>query len=62
MEIFIDDQREGFKKHKDIILAYIEGADIEYYNPTVKMWTEINEPGFFKTTKYRVKMVTPEKK
>lgn len=45
--------REGVIKHKDVILAFVEGADIEYYD--FGTWRDTPAPQFDPRTEYRVK-------
>lgn len=45
--------RDGAIKHKDVILAFMDGADIEYYD--FGTWRDTPAPQFDPRTKYRVK-------
>lgn len=45
--------REGAIKHRDVILAYADGADIEYYD--YGTWRDTPAPQFDPRTEYRVK-------
>lgn len=46
--------------HKDLIIAWANGAKIEYYCETNKQWFEINSPGWDEKTKYRIKTTEAE--
>lgn len=45
--------RDGAIKHRDIILAYADGADIEYYD--YGTWRDTPAPQFDPRTEYRIK-------
>ena len=47
--------QEGAKKHKDVIKAFCEGKQIQYYSETNERWTDILAPEFVFRTEYRVK-------
>lgn len=42
-------------KHKDLIIAYANGAEIEYYHPTDNEWYGISNPGWYEHIQYRIK-------
>ena len=42
-------------KHYDLILAWANGADIEYFSPTSEMWVPLANPTFINEFKYRIK-------
>ena len=45
-------------KHADVILAWVEGAKIEYRDPARHhsgLWVESQHPGWYKNFEYRVK-------
>lgn len=43
------------RKHSNIIKAWADGHDIQYYAEDIKDWIDIKDPGFYDGTKYRVK-------
>jgi len=52
--------REGYKKHKELIEAWANGADIEIYRESEKKWVV---PDFYlwsKDTKHRIKPFDPK--
>ena len=42
-------------KHKDVIIAFLEGKDVQYFSKTVEAWVDTTEPLFKAETEYRVK-------
>jgi hypothetical protein len=42
-------------KHYDVIVAFANGEEIEYYSPSRKEWSFISRPGFDENICYRVK-------
>ena len=42
-------------KHKDMIIAWANGAQIQYQGEGAKDWGDITEPSWNETCKYRVK-------
>lgn len=47
--------REGAIKHKEVILAFMDGADIEYQDSDSNEWYKAPTPQFYSDTEYRVK-------
>jgi len=47
--------REGIKKHKEVFKAWLEGAEIEYRCENREGWEEVDPPGWYISTNYRVK-------
>lgn len=47
--------REGYIKHKDVIEAWANGAEIEYYAPVKECWVLTRQPEWLSQTKYRIK-------
>lgn len=45
-------------KHKDVIIAFLEGKDVQYFSKNREAWVDTTEPLFKITMEYRVK---PEK-
>ncbi len=43
------------RPHADIIKAWADGADIEWYDPGTKKWTPISGPTWREDNKYRIK-------
>ena len=46
--------------HKDLIIAWANGAQIEYYSDTYEKWIETNSPSWDDVVKYRIKTIKPE--
>lgn len=44
--------------HKDVIIAFLEGKDVQYFSRKTLEWEDIDAPLFSVETEYRVK---PEK-
>lgn len=42
-------------KHKDAIIAWANGEQIEYYSESYKAWRECDSPSWLEFDKYRVK-------
>jgi hypothetical protein len=42
-------------KHADMIHAYAEGAEIQFWSETSKVWEDIANPSFNELAKYRIK-------
>ena len=42
-------------KHKDLIIAYANGAKIEYYHPTDNEWYGTSNPDWYEHIQYRIK-------
>ena len=51
--------REAAAKHKDTIVAFAEGKEIEYLN-VHDVWYDIDEPSWEVNYTYRVKAWTPK--
>ena len=47
--------REGYNKHKELIEAFGNGAEIQYYGGEPKRWIDIENPTWTLETKYRIK-------
>ena len=47
-------------KHADIIHAWAEGAEVEYWSDYYKAWCSYNPLSFSPDTKYRIKPKEPE--
>jgi hypothetical protein len=47
--------REGLIKHWEIVKAYKEGKQIQYYSHTKNKWVDESNPEFFENLDYRVK-------
>ena len=50
----------GFKKHRKLIEAWANGADIQYWNHDYKAWIDIETPSWVYTDRYRVKRYEPK--
>jgi len=42
-------------KHAALIKAWVDGAEIEYWNITLKQWRYVSIPGWLLDTEYRIK-------
>lgn len=42
-------------KHKDLIIAWANGAEIEFFNTVFERWDCTEHPSWNKGTKYRIK-------
>ena len=47
--------REGYLKHKDLIEAWVNGADIEYFVDVYKYWDYTEAPLWREEIEYRIK-------
>lgn len=47
-------------KHADIIHAWAEGAEVEYWSNHINEWREANTPAFDPEIKYRIKPKEPD--
>lgn len=43
------------RQHADIIEAWLEGADVQYWSEIDQEWKDIQQPSWNPTSKYRVK-------
>lgn len=43
------------RKHADLIKAWADGAEIEYFSEMRQEWSDIETPSWDETTKYRIK-------
>jgi hypothetical protein len=50
--------REGFNKHKDLILAWAAGATIQFLDDDGN-WQDISTPSWLLTYEYRIKPAEP---
>ena len=48
---------KGFAEHYDLIRAFANGAEIEYFDFTLEDWFSTNDPAFGFDFKYRVKPI-----
>lgn len=46
------------RKHYDVIIAWANGAEVEYYNPGYDKWFTVTSPMFEDPDKYRIKQRT----
>lgn len=46
--------------HADVIHAWAEGAEVEYWSEHINDWREANAPAFDPDIKYRIKPKEPE--
>ena len=51
--------RNSGKKYKELIMAFIEGMDIQYKNSKGE-WVDVINPHFNADNEYRIKMVVPK--
>lgn len=51
--------RAGFNEHKELILAWAAGAEIEYWSKTRVAWCESRTPSWNVGFKYRIKPAAP---
>ena len=49
--------RETARKRAQIMLAYADGADIEFFNKMTGQWQNANPPYFDSTVDYRIKEI-----
>ncbi len=47
------------RKHKDLIVEWANGAEIEWYDSTANKWEYIESPAFSEKTQYRIKKAYP---
>ena len=47
-------------KHADVIHAWAEGAELQFYNKSFERWETAKQPGFLESTLYRIKPKEPE--
>ena len=47
-------------KHADVIHAWAEGAELQFYNKPFERWETAKQPGFLESTLYRIKPKEPE--
>jgi hypothetical protein len=45
-------------KHADVIIAWAEGAEVEYRNLPGATWVSVGTPGWYENYEYRVKPPT----
>ena len=50
--------REGYLKHKDLIEAWANGAEIQCISPTKNKWYDIVDPEWYENVEYRIKPQT----
>lgn len=51
--------REGFNKHKDLILAWASGATIQYFSNMRDVWYDVDVPAWSENYQYRIKPAEP---
>lgn len=51
--------REGFNKHKDLILAWAVGVPIQGWSVVNQTWFDIDVPEWWDTRVYRIKPAEP---
>jgi hypothetical protein len=44
-------------KHYDLIVAWAGGAEIEYFNPSIKEWRDYSNPNWDVDNCYRIKPI-----
>lgn len=49
--------RETARKRAQVMLAYADGADIEFFNKMTGQWEYVNPPLFDSTVEYRIKEI-----
>lgn len=54
--------RKEAEKHKDVIIAYLEGKKIQIFDKTYKEWHNIDIPSWLEEYTYRIKPEEPQKK
>lgn len=47
------------RPHYDLIIAWANGAETEYFDEYQKVWADCSFPGLFESTKYRLKQIKP---
>lgn len=55
--------RKGYKKHRELIEKWVEGADIQVYNQADNVWEDVENPEWIVGREYRVRPtpLNPEK-
>lgn len=48
-------KREDIKKHREVFNAWLDGAEIEFYDESEKLWKNVTNPEFYKNLEYRIK-------
>ena len=46
------------RKHYDVIMAWANGAEVEYYSPGSGIWVNCPHPSFYEYKQYRIKQRT----
>ena len=49
--------RETARKRAQVMLAYADGADIEFFNKMTRQWEYVNPPLFNSVDEYRIKEI-----
>lgn len=47
------------RPHYDIIIAWANGAELQYADASKNVWVDCEYPTFFKSTKFRIKPIKP---
>lgn len=51
--------KNPIRPHRDLIIAYANGADIQVYNHQTDAWIDCDKPAFHATFMYRIKPTEP---
>jgi len=57
----LEEAETAERPHKDVIIAWANGVDIQFRTDSCEKWGDINNPCFHKNYQYRVKPVDSEK-
>ena len=52
---------EAYFKHKEVIEAWLQGADVEYLEDLDDTWYYVPNPGFIEQSQYRIKPANVKK-
>ena len=52
--------REEFNHHQEMIEAWINGAEIQFYSELFETWNDTKNPKWLLSVKYRIKPYGPE--
>jgi hypothetical protein len=54
-------RREDLIKHWDVICAFKDGAEVEFFSSSEEKWTTEPSPAFYRGFEYRIKSTKPTK-
>ena len=53
-------KREDFIHHQDVIEAWVNGAEIQFYSELFDKWYDTDSPDWDSSTQYRIKRYEPK--